>query len=101
MNSPIPKHWQEILALRPSFAGTNEAFCKHHQVSISSFYKYKRMQQGQLPDTSPQFLRVEQCTQRNVTEQPMVYFNTRTGQLTLPATLSCDVIVSLINGLSV
>ena len=31
MNSPIPKRWLEILALRSSFTGTNEAFCKSHQ----------------------------------------------------------------------
>ena len=104
MNSPIPKRWLEILALRPSFSGTNEAFCKYHQVSISSFYKYKSMQQVQSSGASPQFVRVEQQTQRtqvSIAEQPTIDFNTHTGQLALPATLSCDVIISIIKGLSV
>ncbi len=103
MNSPIPKRWLEILALRSSFTGTNEAFCKHHQVSISSFYKYKSMQQVKSSGASPQFVRVEQQTQRTLvstTERPTIDFNTRTGQLALPTTLNCDAIVSIIKGLS-
>ncbi|WP_209326911.1 IS66 family insertion sequence element accessory protein TnpA [Pseudoalteromonas sp. PA2MD11] len=103
MSSPIPKRWQEILAIRSSFTGTNEAFCKHHQVSISSFYKYKSMQQAQSSEAPPQFVRVEQQTQRtqiNVTEQSYVSFNIRTGQLALPTTLCPNVVVTIIKGLS-
>ncbi|MGO2374820.1 MAG: hypothetical protein ACTJH9_13800 [Pseudoalteromonas sp.] len=48
-------------------------------------------------------MRVEQQTQRaqiNITEQPYVSFNIRTGQLALPPKLSADVIISIIKGLS-
>lgn len=104
MGSAIPNRWQKILALRPSFSGTNEAFCKYHQVSISSFYKYKNMQQTQSADASPRFVRATQQTQRtqiNISdEQSYVSFNIRTGQLALPSTLCPSVIVSIIKGLS-
>lgn len=103
MSSPIPKRWQEILALRPSFSGTNEAFCKHHQVSISMFYKYKSLQQAQSVEAPSQFVRVEQQsqhTQVSIVERPTINFNIRTGQLTLPTTICPNVVVSIIKGLS-
>lgn len=103
MNSNIPNHWQEILALRPSFSGTNEAFCKHHQVSISAFYKYKSMQQAQSEEAPLQFVRVEQQTQHtqvSTVERPTINFNIRTGQLTLPTTICPNAVVSIIKGLS-
>lgn len=86
MNSPIPKRWLEILTLRSSFTGTNEAFCTHYQVSISSFYKYKSMQQVKASGASPQFVRVEQQTQRthvSITEQPTIDFNIYPQHLTM------------------
>ena len=81
---------QEILALRTSFTGTNEAFCKHHQLSISAFYRYKSLQQAQSVESPPQFVCVEQQTQRaqvSIAEQPTINFNIRTGQRALPVTL--------------
>jgi len=45
-----------MLALPPSLSDTKEHFCQHHQVSINSFYKYKKRQQSLTPDPSTRFV---------------------------------------------
>ena len=95
----IPALWQKMLTLRPAFSGTNKEFCHHHQVSVSAFYKYKNMQQKLTSSSVTRFVHVQQAIHEQTTHQA-IHFNVNNGQVSLPASLSTDVIIGIIKGLS-
>ena len=105
--------WQQLLQQRSNFKGTNIEFCLQHNVSITTYYKQRALlAEGQpkssVPELTPtptlsRFIQVKQ-TMTEVcagTHQHPVLFDTRTGQLTLPADLATTDIVSIIKGLMV
>ncbi|QDF65311.1 IS66 family insertion sequence element accessory protein TnpB [Shewanella sp. SNU WT4] len=107
------QQWRQLLLQRNTFSGTNIEFCQQHNVSITTYYKQRALlgKQQYQPSVSEQtshatqsrFIQLKQtttevCTQTH--QQPML-FNTRTGQLTLPADLATTDIVTIIKGLMV
>lgn len=103
--------WQQLLQQRSNFKGTNIEFCQQHNVSITTYYKQRALlAEGQPKSSVPEqtsnatqsrFIQLKQtttdvCAQTH--QQPML-FNTRTGQLTLPADLATTDIVTIIKGL--
>ncbi|WP_168195121.1 IS66 family insertion sequence element accessory protein TnpB [Shewanella sp. SNU WT4] len=107
--------WLGLLQQRSNFKGTNVEFCQHHNVSITTYYKQrallvKQQQQQQqhliVPAqtsnaTQSRFIQLKQTTTEvcaQTHQQPML-FNTRTGQLTLPADLATTDILTIIKGL--
>ena len=107
--------WLGLLQQRSNFKGTNVEFCQHHNVSITTFYKQRALlAEGQskssVPELTPtptptptlsRFIQVKQ-TMTEVcahTHQHPVLFDTRTGQLTLPADFATTDIVTIIKGL--
>ena len=106
------QQWQQLLLQRSTFSGTNIEFCQQHNVSITTYYKQrallvKQQQHLSVPEqtsnaTQSRFIQLKQtttdvCAQTH--QQPML-FNTRTGQLTLPADLATNDIVTIIKGLT-
>ena len=93
-----PKQWRELLACRNSFDGTNIEFCQHHRISITSFYKHQASIRSQ---STAGFVHVKTTTeQTRLAVGGDIQFDTRSGQLTLPASLSATQVVNIIKGLS-
>ena len=101
------QQWQQLLLQRSTFSGTNIEFCQQHNVSITTYYKQrallvKQQQHLSVPAqtsnaTQSRFIQLKQTTTEvcaQTHQQPML-FNTRTGQLTLPADLAITDIVNL------
>jgi hypothetical protein len=105
--------WQQLLQQRSMFSGTNVEFCQHHNVAITTYYKQRALQtknqqkptlpKPSLSATSSRFIQVKQTTIDvcEQTHQHPLQFDTRTGQLMLPANLATTVIVAIIKGLTV
>ncbi|QDF67653.1 IS66 family insertion sequence element accessory protein TnpB [Shewanella sp. SNU WT4] len=107
------QQWRQLLLQRNTFSGTNIEFCQQHNVSITTYYKQRALlgKQQYQPSVSEQtshatqsrFIQLKQTTTEvcaQTHQQPML-FNTRTGQLTLPADLATTDIVTIIKGLMV
>ena len=103
------QQWQQLLLQRSTFSGTNIEFCQQHNVSITTYYKQRALlvkQQQSAPEqtsnvTQSRFIQLKQTTTEvsTQTHQHPVQFDTRTGQLTLPADLATTDIVTIIKGL--
>jgi len=103
------QQWQQLLLQRSTFSGTNIEFCQQHNVSITTYYKQRALlvkQQLGVPEqtsnaTQSRFIQLKQTTTEVCaqTHQHPMLFNTRTGQLTLPADLATTDIVTIIKGL--
>ena len=105
------QQWRQLLLQRNTFSGTNIEFCQQHNVSITTYYKQrallgKQQYQPSVPAqmsnaTQSRFIQLKQTTTEvcaQTHQQPML-FNTRTGQLTLPADLATTDILTIIKGL--
>ena len=105
------QQWRQLLLQRNTFSGTNIEFCQQHNVSITTYYKQRALlgKQQYQPSVSEQtshatqsrFIQLKQTTTEvcaQTHQQPML-FNTRTGQLTLPADLATTDILTIIKGL--
>ncbi|MCW3172449.1 IS66 family insertion sequence element accessory protein TnpB [Shewanella subflava] len=102
--------WLELLQQRNNFKGTNIEFCQHHNVAITTYYKQRALLVKQsksnlteqtLNATSSRFIQLKQTTTEVCaqTHQHSVQFDTRTGQLTLPADFTATNIITIIKGL--
>ncbi|GGB69244.1 IS66 family insertion sequence element accessory protein TnpB [Shewanella inventionis] len=100
--------WLGLLQQRSNFKGTNVEFCQHHNVSITTYYKQRALQAENqqkitLPKraTSSRFIQLKQTTTDvcEYTHQNALQYDTRTGQLMLPANLATTDIVTIIKGL--
>jgi len=92
------KQWQQLINCRKEFEGTNVEFCRHHGISMTSFYKHQANLNAKV---TTGFVQVKTTTEQTHFEaQGDIEFNVHSGKLTLTQALPAEQVVAIIKGLS-
>lgn len=128
-NKKTPEQWRELILRRQFFRGSNIDYCKKHHISVKMFYKKRiqfavntlnvneqeretatvaapyHTESIDSEPSSPRFIPVLPCTTQSselTSANPMqtqFTYDTRTGILTLPASIPISDVVLLLQGI--
>lgn len=129
-NQKTPEQWRELIHRRQFFNGSNIDYCKKHHISVKMFYKKRvqfaanilnvnelacatetvsvpsHTESIESVPSSPRFIPVlpsttkpSEPTSANSMQNHFTY-NTRTGVLTLPASIPMSDVVLLLQGIA-
>ena len=91
--------WQQLLAKRATFGGTNIEFCDHYNISITSFYKQQAMVRQQTGANFIQVTTMEQTQRTSLSDNPPITLDVHSGELKLPSTMAASQIIAIVKGL--